>query len=154
MRATVIVAIFVAVFALLGAYPSSVSAQSPVAAPLAIDGDASVRPWHRYHEWPQRDSTKFNTLATLASPPAPTAPRKLAGPITGDPALGAKLAADRTRGGSCLACHVMGPAGGADLPGNVGPDLSEIGNANLDDETLFNFIYYARVYHPDPLMPP
>ena len=28
--------------------------------------------------------------------------------------------ADRNRGGSCLACHVMGPAGDANLPGNVG----------------------------------
>ena len=38
-------------------------------------------------------------------------------PITGDAANGAKLVADRTRGGSCLACHVMGPAGGADSAG-------------------------------------
>ena len=71
---------------------------------------------------------------SFRSPPAPTAPRKLTGAITGDAAKGAKLVADRTRGGSCLACHVMGPAGGADLPGNVGPDLSEIGNAGRDDE--------------------
>ena len=75
---------------------------------------------------------KWNTLAKLSSPPAPNAPRKLAGPITGDAAKGAKLVADRNRGGSCLACHVMGPAGGADLPGNVGPDLSEIGSAGRD----------------------
>ncbi len=59
-----------------------------------------------------------------SSPPAPKAPRKLTGPITGDAAKGAKLVADRNRGGSCLACHVMGQAGDADLPGNVGPDLS------------------------------
>ncbi len=59
---------------------------------------------------------------------------RLAGPITGDAANGAKLVADRNRGGSCLACHVMGPAGGANLPGNVGPDLSEIGNAGREDE--------------------
>ena len=50
------------------------------------------------------------------------------------PAKGAKLVADRNRGGSCLACHVMGQAGNADLPGNVGPDLSEIGNAGRADE--------------------
>jgi sulfur-oxidizing protein SoxA len=155
MRAAALVATLAAVIAAgLGVYASRVSAQSAAPVPLPIDGDASARPWHRYHEWPQRDSAKFNTLATLASPPAPTAPRKLAGPIVGDPTRGAKLAADRTRGGSCLACHVMGPAGGADLPGNVGPDLSEIGNARLDDETLFNFIYDARVYNPDTLMPP
>jgi sulfur-oxidizing protein SoxA len=136
-----------------GVSPSRVSAQNS-AAPLALEGDAAARPWRRYPEWPQRDSAKFNTLATLASPPAPTEPRKLTRPITGDPTLGAKLAADRTRGGSCLACHVMGPAGGADLPGNVGPDLSEIGNANNDDEMLYNFVYDARVYVSDTLMPP
>jgi L-cysteine S-thiosulfotransferase len=150
-RLTMIVAL---VALALPARPSGAHAQSVTAAPLALDGDASARPWRRYPEWPQRDSAKFNTLATLVSPPAPTQPRKLARPISGDPALGAKLAADRTRGGSCLACHVMGPAGGADLPGNLGPDLSEIGNAGQDDETLFNFIYDARVYVPDTLMPP
>src|SRR5262252_3000189 len=154
MRVAALVAILLALVALgLGVSASRVPAQT-AAVPLALDGDASVRPWGRYHEWPQRDSAKFNTLATLASPPAPTAPRKLAGPLTGDPAIGAKLAADRTRGGSCLACHVMGPAGGADLPGNLGPDLSEIGNSSPDDEALFNFIYDARVYVPDTLMPP
>ena len=35
--------------------------------------------------------------------------RKMTGPITGDAELGAELVADRDRGGSCLACHVMGP---------------------------------------------
>ncbi len=154
MRFASLAAIVALVALGLGAQSSSAAAQSPGAAPLALDGDASARPWRRYHGWPQRDSAKFSTLATLASPPVPTAPRKLAGPLGGDPAIGAKLAADRTRGGSCLACHVMGPAGGADLPGNLGPDLSEIGTAGLSYETLFNFIYDARVYVPDTLMPP
>ena len=123
-------------------------------APLELKGDASVRPYVRYSGWPKRDEGKWNTLATLSSPPAPKAPRKLAGPITGDAAKGAKLVADRTRGGSCLACHIMGPAGNADQPGNVGPDLSEIGNAGLSDEQLFNFIYDARVYNAETVMPP
>jgi sulfur-oxidizing protein SoxA len=123
-------------------------------AQLEIKGDASARPWKRYSGWPARDESKFNTLATLASPPAPKTPRKLAGPMTGDAAMGAKLVADRNRGGSCLACHVMGPAGGADLPGNAGPDLSEIGNAGREDEWLFNYVYDARVYNPDTVMPP
>lgn len=129
-------------------------AAEPKQPPLAVEGAAAARPWHRYAPWPQRDYSKFNTLAKLVSPPAPTAPRKIAAPVSGDPAIGQKLVADRTRGGSCLACHVMGPAGGADLPGNVGPDLSEIGNAGRDDEWLFNYVYDARVYHPDTVMPP
>src|SRR5262249_61492095 len=62
--------------------------------------------------------------------------------------------ADGSRGGSCLACHIMGPAGNADLPGNVGPDLSEIGGAGRDDEWLFNYVYDPRVYNPETIMPP
>ena len=123
-------------------------------APLDTNGDASVRPWKRYAGWPVRDGSKWNTLAQIASAPAPKAPRKLSGPMTGDAAKGADLVADRNRGGSCLACHVMGSAGGANLPGNVGPDLSEIGNAGREDEYLFNYVYDPRVYNPETLMPP
>src|SRR5580704_571468 len=135
-------------------HPSPGATQGTGVAPLAVDSDASARPWVRYHGWPDRDAAQFNSLAALASPPAPTVARKLAAPLKGDPAAGAKLVADRTRGGSCLACHVMGSAGNADLPGNVGPDLSEIGKAGRDDEWLFNYVYDARVYNPDSLMPP
>ena len=85
---------------------------------------AAARPWKRYSGWKTRDESKFNTLAHLASPPAPKEPRKLPAGITGNAANGTKLVANRKRGGSCLACHVMGPAGGANLPGNVAPDLS------------------------------
>ena len=96
------------------------SAQAKKEVPLETKEDASARPWKRYAGWPTRDYSKFNTLGNLASPPAPKEPRKISGPITGDAKKGAELVADRNRGGSCLACHVMGPAGGANLPGNVG----------------------------------
>ena len=129
-------------------------AQVKQPAPLDLGADAAMRPWKRYAGWPERDYSKYNTLAHLASPAVPKAPRKLVGPLTGDPAKGQKLVADRTRGGSCLACHIMGPAGNADLPGNVGPDLSELGNAGREDEWLFNFIYDPRVYNADTVMPP
>jgi L-cysteine S-thiosulfotransferase len=130
-------------------------AQKTTMPPLDTAGDAAQRPWKRYSEWPQRDDSKFNTLANgHLSPQAPTAPRVPSAVISGDAANGQKLVADRTRGGSCLACHVMGQAGDADLPGNVGPDLSEIGNAGRDDTWLFNYVYDARVYNPDTVMPP
>ncbi|MGC2073594.1 MAG: sulfur oxidation c-type cytochrome SoxA [Pseudolabrys sp.] len=129
-------------------------AQAKKEAPLETKEDASARPWKRYTGWPTRDYSKYNTLGNLASPPAPKEPRKISGPITGDPKKGAEMVADRNRGGSCLACHVMGPAGGANLPGDVAPDLSEIGNAGREDEWLFNYIYDARVYNPDTVMPP
>jgi len=133
----------------------SAAAQSKGPAPLVLEGSAAPAPWKRYGSWPTRDTSQFNTLANpQASPPAPKEPRKLDGPVTGDAANGAKLVADRTRGGSCLACHVMGPAGNADLPGNVGPDLSEIGNAGRDDEWLWNYVYDARAYNPATIMPP
>jgi sulfur-oxidizing protein SoxA len=129
-------------------------AQPKGPAPMAA-GDAAPRPWARYGGWPTRDTAQFNTLAaTQVSPPAPKGPRKLDGPVTGDASNGEKLVADRTRGGSCLACHVMGSAGDADLPGNVGPDLSEIGNAGRDDEWLWNYVYDARAYNPATVMPP
>ena len=123
-------------------------------APLELKDDASVRPWKRYAGWTTRDYSKYNTIGNLATPPAPKEPRKISGPITGDAKKGAEMVADRNRGGSCLACHVMGPAGGANLPGNVAPDLSEIGNAGREDEWLFNYIYDARVYNPETVMPP
>jgi sulfur-oxidizing protein SoxA len=123
-------------------------------APLELKDDASARPWKRYTGWPERDYSKYNTIGDVATPPAPKEPRKIPGPITGDAKKGAEMAADRNRGGSCLACHVMGTAGGANLPGNVAPDLSEIGNAGREDEWLFNYIYDARVYNPETVMPP
>ena len=123
-------------------------------AQLETKGDASVRPWMRYSGWPARDMSKYNTLGNLASPPAQTKPRTIAGTITGDAIKGAELVADRNRGGSCLACHVMGSAGGTNLPGNVGPDLSEIGSTARPDEWLFNYIFDPRVYNKDTVMPP
>lgn len=134
--------------------PIEAPAQARKEVPLALDGPAAESPWKRYRGWPTRDMSKYNTLANLASPPAPKEPRKISSPITGDAANGQKLVADRSRGGSCLACHVMGPAGNADLPGNVGPDLSEIGNAGREDEWLFNYVNDARVYNPETVMPP
>ncbi|HZL30224.1 MAG TPA: sulfur oxidation c-type cytochrome SoxA [Pseudolabrys sp.] len=144
----------IAVGAFLVAAPTSAGAQAKKAAPLELNGDAAARPWKRYDKWPKRDESKWSTLDAVKSPPAPKDPQKITGPITGDAAKGEKLVADRGRGGSCLACHVMGPAGGANLPGNVGPDLSEIGSAGREDEWLFNYIYDARVYNQDTVMPP
>src|SRR5260221_14106916 len=146
---------FFAVGAFVVVAGSDASAQTKKKeAPLDIKGDASARPWKRYAGWPSRDESKWNTLARVSSPPTPKAPRKPSAPATGDAANGAKLVADRNRGGSCLACHVVWQAGNADLPGNVGPDLSEIGKAGREDEYLFNYIFDARVYNPETVMPP
>lgn len=150
--AATVAAVAIGVFVAAGS--SGANAQAKRLPPLDTGPSASAQPWKRYPGWPAADYSKFNTLGKLASAPAPTEPRKLTGPIEGDAANGGKLVADRARGGSCLACHVMGPAGNADLPGNVAPDLSEIGNAGREDEWLYNYVFDARVYNPETVMPP
>jgi sulfur-oxidizing protein SoxA len=129
-------------------------------APLALEGSAAQTPWERSiygRRWGDRDSTAFNTLANLkASPPAPApdALRPVPEGLAGDAERGKAIVADRGKGGSCLACHVMGPAGGANLPGNIGPDLSKIALMGRSDEYFYNQIYDPRVFNPDTSMPP
>jgi sulfur-oxidizing protein SoxA len=121
-------------------------------APLSLEGSAATTPWQRYGDWTKARWNDFNTLAkTGASPPVG---KEIAiDVVTGDAARGQKLAFDRSRGGGCLACHVMGPKTG-EAPGNVGPGLSEIGKAGRSDRWLFNYVYDARVYNPQSVMPP
>jgi sulfur-oxidizing protein SoxA len=130
---------------------------SKQAAPLDTESPAAARPWKRYPGdpqgvlWPQTDWSNYNTLASLHSPPVGTPP-KTELPIDGDPEKGKKLSFDRSRGGGCVACHIMGKDTPA-LPGNVGPDLSTIG-ANRPDDWLFNYIYEPRTFNPNTVMPP
>ena len=128
---------------------------APVAAaqaPLHLEGSAAPTPWQRYGDW---NKTRWYNYNTLAKPDA-TPPRgkeiELAS-VTGDAAKGQQLAFDRSRGGGCLACHVMGPRTQA-LPGNVGPDLSEVGTMGRTDQWLFNYVFDPRVYNPQSVMPP
>lgn len=127
-------------------------ASKPAALPLELEQPAAPVPWARYSGWPDTDWKEFNTLRNLASP-AYAPPPKLEGPLTGDAKKGEKLAFDRGRGGSCIACHIMGPTTPA-LPGNVGPDLSTLANLGRTDEWLFNYVYDARSVNPVSVMPP
>ncbi len=138
----------------LSAFPleSDARPKKAAVAPLELEQPASVQPWTRYSGWPTTDWKEYNTLATMASP-AYAPPPKLAGPITGDPKNGEKLSFDRSRGGSCVACHVMGKSTPT-LPGNVGPDLSTIGTWQRTDEWLFNYVYDPRSVNPHTMMPP
>lgn len=142
-----------AAVAVIAAATATAAEKKP--APLALEGPAYVAPWKRYGDWPKTDWRDFNTLVETKSPAPPKAgvPRTLDGPVEGDPEKGMKLAFDRSRGGSCVACHVFGPKT-PEMPGEVGPDLSEIGNAGRSDEYLFNQIYDARVINPVTSMPP
>lgn len=121
--------------------------------PMAIEGPASAQPWKRYAGWPADDFTKFSDVSAVRSSPAPKAPRKLAGPLAGDAAKGADLTLSGRGAANCLACHVVGDRG-TNLPGNVGPDLSEIAKRGHSDEYLYNYVYDARVYNAGTVMPP
>lgn len=128
------------------------AAKKPAVTPLELEQSAAALPWTRYSGWPGTDWKDYNTLGSLQSP-AYAPPPKLEGPITGDPKNGEKLAFDRARGGSCVACHIMGQTTPA-MPGNVGTDLSTIGIWGRTDEWLFNYIYDARSVNPASVMPP
>lgn len=138
--------------ALLAVPAVSQAAAKKKPAPLELEKPASASPWARYADWGQKDYKDFNTLANLASP-AYAPPPKLDGPITGDPKKGEKLAYDRGRGGSCLACHAMGPTTQS-MPGAVGPDLSTYSQWGRDDQWIFNYIYDPRSVNPESVMPP
>ena len=101
--------------------------------------------------WPQANWSDYSTLTAIVTAP-PGAPLQFTPPIEGDAAKGRQLAFDRTRGGSCVACHVFG-RDTPPQPGNVGPDLSTVG-ATRSDEWLFNYVYDPRVYNPNSIMPP
>lgn len=120
-------------------------------APLELSRPASAEPWKRYGDWPRADWSAFDTLRTNAAP-APSKPPPIALPVQGDAERGMKLAFDRGRGGGCVACHVMGPRTPT-LPGNVGPDLSEIG-AQRTDDWLLAYVWDPRVLNPVTVMPP
>jgi sulfur-oxidizing protein SoxA len=126
-------------------------------APLELVRSAAPASWQRQKvdsqgsSWPQTNWAGYNTLTTLATPPGNGAIHLIT-PIEGDAAKGRQLAFDRTRGGSCVACHVMGKDT-PPQPGNVGPDLSLVG-ATRSDEWLFNYVYDPRTFNPGSIMPP
>lgn len=120
-------------------------------AQLDLKAAASASPWTRYAGWPDKRWDEFNTLDADHSPPIGTPP-KVESPIEGDPKKGMELAFDRSRGGGCMACHVMGPQT-PEQPGNVGPDLSMVGTYR-SDEFLFDYMYDPRTQNTRSVMPP
>lgn len=97
------------------------------------------------------ESKRFSTLAyDDARGPRPVQTKHLPA-VTGDPAVGQRLAYDENKG-RCLSCHVMDKDG--DLPGNVGPDLSTYGTWGRDAAYTFQQVWDARAHNPDTAMPP
>jgi L-cysteine S-thiosulfotransferase len=132
-------------------YGEAASAPAGQEVPLDTEGAASTNHWQRYANWRQTDWSEFNTMRNQGASPAVGQVIAISGEISGDPAKGKELAFDRGRGGSCLACHTMP---GGSLPGNVGPDLSTVGLWGRSDEWLYNYVYDARVFNPNTVMPP
>ena len=134
--------------------------------PLEMEKPSYKTPWDRYSGWKPTDWAEFSTLRQAVSPPV-SFMQKLdksttsdsdiiinddeSDVIVGDPAKGKALVADRKRGGSCYACHILPDAS---LPGNVGINISTIGVWGRDDEYLFNYIYDPRIFNPSTVMPP
>jgi sulfur-oxidizing protein SoxA len=97
--------------------------------------------------WERWPSYGYTDTRTYPSPQRAAMPA-----IAGDPAIGRKLFMDRDKG-PCTGCHLIQ---GEDVwpAGNVGPDLSVIGDRNLSDQHLFDLIYDARLFFPRTSMPP
>ena len=112
-------------------------------APLALEGSAAPLAVAALSRLEQDALGQLQHARQSQGDAAARAARSSIKEVTGDPAKGQQLAFDRNRGGGCLACHVMGPKT-LETPGNVGPDLSEIGNAGRTDQWLFNYVFDAR----------
>ncbi|EIJ43872.1 cytochrome c [Beggiatoa alba B18LD] len=140
----------VSVSVLLGSIPVVWAAEISSAVPLELKKPAYVSPWKRYKDWSSDNWSNFNSLDKNSSPKVGKI-KKIDKLAAGDAEKGKKLVADRSRGGSCYACHVMP---NANLAGNIAPDLSTVATWGRTDEHLFNYIYDPRVYNPASVMPP
>jgi sulfur-oxidizing protein SoxX len=76
----------------------------------------------------------------------------LAGPAAAQSAAseGQKLAFDRGKG-NCLTCHVIK---GGDLPGTIGPELTDIKTKYPNREDLVAILYDETKRNPLTMMPP
>ena len=97
-----------------------------------------------FEQWPtyaHDDTRKF--------PP----PNRISMPVVkGDPRRGRELFMARDKA-PCTGCHLI-PGDDVWPAGSVGPDLSVIGDRRLPDQYLFDFVWDARLFLPNPTMPP
>ncbi|MDO8958289.1 MAG: sulfur oxidation c-type cytochrome SoxA [Rhodocyclaceae bacterium] len=143
---------FALCFSIVAPTSASEAAKGKKTTQLELKNSAYATPWERYKGWPETLWSEFSTLTKMVPSPIGK-PIKIEGAIEGDPKKGEKLAFDRARGGSCLACHVMGKPTPS-LPGNVGFDLSTHAIWGRSDEYIFNYIFDPRNTNPNSVMPP
>jgi len=97
-----------------------------------------------FEQWPSYaydDTRSFPAPRRVPMPPA-----------QGDPKRGRELFMSRQKG-PCTGCHLI-PGDDVWPAGNVGPDLSVIGDRRLPNQYLFDFIWDARLVIPDTSMTP
>ena len=117
---------------------------------VAPDGKRSAL---RYRGWTTRDFGAFRTYAYDDRRPEPPVQQAAMSTATaGDPKKGRALFLDRQKG-PCTGCHLVP---GADVwpAGNVGPDLSTLGDRRLPDTLLYQQLWDPRVTYPASVMPP
>jgi sulfur-oxidizing protein SoxX len=96
-------------------------------------------------------STKPSLIPTLAlammvGAAALASPARAQTPV----AEGQKLAFDRSKG-NCLTCHVIK---GGDLPGTIGPELTDIKSKYPNRDELVAILYDETKRNPQTVMPP
>ena len=107
----------------------------------------------RYAGWSKQDFQRFRTYAytdTRADVPVQLTIMPIG--VKGDARKGRALFLSRTKG-PCTGCHLI-PGEDVWPAGNVGPDLSTIGDRKLANEYLYQQIYDPRVVFPQTSMPP
>jgi L-cysteine S-thiosulfotransferase len=150
VRGSFVRAIFAVLVAVCGVpVLAQVAKEGP--APLEMDKPASPMPWKRYANWTQSDWKDYNTLRDTRSPEVPGELTKIGAITDGDAERGKKLFGDRSKGGSCMVCHVVP---GASFPGNVGPELSTYRTKGRSDSQIYNYILDPRQFNPVSMMPP
>ena len=107
----------------------------------------------RYEGWPTQDFGRFRTYAYEdARPDVPVSKATPPTGVSGDAKKGRALFLSRAKA-PCTGCHLVP---GADVwpAGNVGPDLSAIGDRRLPEAYLYQQIWDPRVTFPNTTMPP
>jgi sulfur-oxidizing protein SoxA len=107
----------------------------------------------RYAGWTTRDFGAFRTYAYDDVRPEPAVQRAAPPPgLAGDPKRGRSLFLSRAKG-PCTGCHLV-PGDDVWPAGNVGPDLSTLGDRGLPDAYLYQLIWDPRAIFPSTTMPP
>lgn len=107
----------------------------------------------RYKGWTTKDYGAFRTYSYGDARPEPPVTRAaMPAGLTGDVAKGRALFMSRAKA-PCTGCHLV-PGNDVWPAGNVGPDLSAIGDRGLGNDYLYAQIYDARSTFPNTTMPP